>query len=991
MNDPMSKFTTQKAASDNPELQTLARVLKDKYVIDRELGRGGFGAVFKARDVMLERDVAIKLIFPYLAQRREFVQRFLREVKLAARLNHPNIVTIYQIGSEGSLYFFIMELVNGPNIEQRVRDEGVFSPAETWRVGRELLAALAHAHERDVPHHNVKPTNVLLNGQGHPLITDFGLAKAAADAGTSSADLVLENPHFVAPEQLAGEPVDLRADQFSVMSLLYYMLTGKLPYTSGPALPDRPQPLQQLITGLDPAFEAIIMKGLSRSLNDRFPAIARVLTAWESLDSSKLPDRVRLSQPSQSIENTDGDTAARLYHQALASFRDRDYDRAIELWEQVLAHDSSHLDALSYLEQAKLKKQDQKRIRQFVAEGNQRFQAGKYAEAIRVWSRILALDSSNQEALDLINRARAEKERTQRAEHFYQEGQGHFERREYAEALKTWGKVLSIHEGYKDVVEKIGIAHTAIKQQRDLDLRTERAGRLLEQGNTDQARHELQAVLAIDPEHLRARKYWAKLAKDDEQQQMIDSLLTEGESLLSEGELELAWETAQMLLELSPANSRVTAFAAKINSTKESREQMAELRKEAGSAFQRKDYHTALNVLRRLETLLPGDQEVVAGIKLSQEKLLAQETSLDLVQEARRLLSKKQDGDALQKLGQAADLSPDNAEIAAEFEHLKNRLAQDQRTESLATQAAQALDAGRYDLTIRLATELLRIDDKNRRGRKLLTQAQEEMKTRGMEPLTTLLRRARARVRQQELKEALQIYRTVLERDPENAEALRGIEDIESSKQELPEQEKLMQEAKAALSKADYPHALEILARLQQIAPEYPGLKKMIERTAAKIGTPEQMEDTDSFDAFVFPETKDPTPTISVADVSAPVPSRAEVFRPESRKLWPLLVGAAAALLLLVIAAVLLVPHFSKPDKTVITPPPKDERIVGLLNQAREKMSRHDFSGAQTDVQQALESDPENPDARRLEVHIERLLKLSSEGALPSGTNEKPK
>jgi len=125
--------------------------------------------------------------------------------------------------------------------------------------------------------------------------------------------------------------------------------------------------------------------------------------------------------------------------------------------------------------------------------------------------------------------------------------------------------------------------------------------------------------------------------------------------------------------------------------------------------------------------------------------------------------------------------------------------------------------------------------------------------------------------------------------------------------------------------------------------------------------------------------------------VSAPVPSRAEVFRPESRKLWPLLVGAAAALLLLVIAAVLLVPHFSKPDKTVITPPPKDERIVGLLNQAREKMSRHDFSGAQTDVQQALESDPENPDARRLEVHIERLLKLSSEGALPSGTNEKPK
>jgi serine/threonine-protein kinase len=220
----------------DPDLLALQTALAGEYVIERELGRGGMGVVYLARDVELERPVAIKVLPPQYAVRPELRERFLREARTAAKLSHPNVVAIHRADIVGDFVFFVMAYVEGETLGQRVRARGPLPPAYAARVLREVTWALAYAHARGVIHRDIKPDNILLDrDSGRALVTDFGIALRSDAAGLTEEGNVMGTAQFMSPEQAAGEPLDGRSDLYALGILGHFALTGGLPF-DGPTV-----------------------------------------------------------------------------------------------------------------------------------------------------------------------------------------------------------------------------------------------------------------------------------------------------------------------------------------------------------------------------------------------------------------------------------------------------------------------------------------------------------------------------------------------------------------------------------------------------------------------------------------------------------------------------------------------------------------------------------------------------------------------------------
>ena len=263
----------------------LRRALGDDYELLSLLGSGGFGRVYRVRDLHLEREVALKVLNPALTQDSEVVERFRREAQLAARLNHPNIVNIYDIAGRFGLIWYTMELIDGPSLAQLVEREGPLPMDRVLRLLREALSALAHAHGMGLVHRDIKPENILIDPTGSVQITDFGLALALRGkyGGATSQS---GTPQYASPEQLLGERVDQRSDLYSLAAVAYYALLGTPPF---PGLTTE-QVLARQTTNQFPlpraqrddvseAFERALDRALSSDVESRFPSAAEFLQA----------------------------------------------------------------------------------------------------------------------------------------------------------------------------------------------------------------------------------------------------------------------------------------------------------------------------------------------------------------------------------------------------------------------------------------------------------------------------------------------------------------------------------------------------------------------------------------------------------------------------------------------------------------------------------------------------------------------------------------
>jgi serine/threonine-protein kinase len=266
-------------AQPSDEFLELQAALAGEYSLQRELGRGGMGIVYLARDVQLDRDVAIKVLPSHLA-RAESRERFLREARTAAGLSHPHIVPIHRVGEAGGFVFFVMSYVEGETLGERLRTRGPLPPADAARVLREVAWALAYAHGRGIVHRDVKPDNILLEaGTGRALVTDFGIAHGGASPGpVSDSGKIMGTANFMSPEQAAGGPLDGRSDMYGLGVVGYLAVSGRLPFEEPnlPALLVRqataaPASVLRAAPGLPPALGAAIDRCLARDPAGRFP------------------------------------------------------------------------------------------------------------------------------------------------------------------------------------------------------------------------------------------------------------------------------------------------------------------------------------------------------------------------------------------------------------------------------------------------------------------------------------------------------------------------------------------------------------------------------------------------------------------------------------------------------------------------------------------------------------------------------------------------
>jgi len=299
------------------EFLDLQAALAGEYSLQRELGRGGMGVVYLARDVQLDRDVAIKVLPAHLARDPEARERFLREARMAAGLSHPHIVPIHRVGEATSppaagaaagtrFVFFVMSYVEGETLGERIRTRGPLPPADATRAMREVAWALAYAHGRGIVHRDVKPDNILLEaGTGRALVTDFGIARAGPDLGhVTDPGKIMGTAHFMSPEQAAGGTVDGRSDIYALGVVGYLSVSGRLPFEASdvPALLVRQatEPATSVMRaapGLPPALGAAIDRCLTRDPAGRFadgealgaalapapdarPALPPTLRAW---------------------------------------------------------------------------------------------------------------------------------------------------------------------------------------------------------------------------------------------------------------------------------------------------------------------------------------------------------------------------------------------------------------------------------------------------------------------------------------------------------------------------------------------------------------------------------------------------------------------------------------------------------------------------------------------------------------------------------------
>ncbi len=223
--------------ADKPLAARLKEALGNDYTIEGEIGRGGMGVVFRARDERLHRRVAIKVLPPELAFQKEIRERFTREAQTSARLSHPHIVPIHDVGDGNGLVYFIMGLVEGESLGARLKRRGRLPPEEARRIMRETADALSAAHAVSVIHRDIKPDNILLEGtRGRVMVTDFGIAKAlssSSGATLTGAGIAIGTPQFMSPEQAAGErTLDGRSDLYSLGVVTYQMLAGDLPFNA---------------------------------------------------------------------------------------------------------------------------------------------------------------------------------------------------------------------------------------------------------------------------------------------------------------------------------------------------------------------------------------------------------------------------------------------------------------------------------------------------------------------------------------------------------------------------------------------------------------------------------------------------------------------------------------------------------------------------------------------------------------------------------------
>lgn len=250
----------------------IQRVLSGRYELEEKIGSGGMAEVYKAHDRLLARPVAIKILHEAYRSDVEFIERFHREAKSAARLSHPNIVSIYDVGVDGNDHYIVMEYVQSSTLKNKIQDEGPLDILTAISIAKDIANGLTHAHANNIVHCDIKPHNILMTEDGHAKITDFGIARAVTESTLTYGGSVIGSVHYFSPEQARGGAITPKSDVYSLGIVLYEMLTNRLPFTGDNPVAIAMKHIEEEAISpsryrpqIPPILEAVLCRAMSKS------------------------------------------------------------------------------------------------------------------------------------------------------------------------------------------------------------------------------------------------------------------------------------------------------------------------------------------------------------------------------------------------------------------------------------------------------------------------------------------------------------------------------------------------------------------------------------------------------------------------------------------------------------------------------------------------------------------------------------------------------
>ena len=268
-------------------------VLAGRYELIEKIGDGGMAIVYKAKDRLLKRFIAVKILKPEFVQDIKFVENFRKESHAAASLSHPNIVSIYDVGQEGNINYIVMELVSGKTLNELIKEEAPMDYRKAADIAKQVAAGLSAAHKKGIVHRDVKPHNILMTEDGIAKITDFGIAKAVTNTTIvdSGKDNVMGSVHYFSPEQAKGANVDEKSDIYSLGIVLYEMLTGKVPFDGDNPVTIALMQINEPVTppsvfnhNVPPGLERIVMKAVEKQPKNRFDSADEMIDALDKME-----------------------------------------------------------------------------------------------------------------------------------------------------------------------------------------------------------------------------------------------------------------------------------------------------------------------------------------------------------------------------------------------------------------------------------------------------------------------------------------------------------------------------------------------------------------------------------------------------------------------------------------------------------------------------------------------------------------------------------
>ena len=268
------------------------KLLLGRYEIIEKIGEGGMAVVYKAKDRLLNRYVAIKILRPEFVKDEQFVENFRKESQAAAGLSHPNIVNVYDVGKEGNIHFIVMELIDGKPLSQVIDEKGRLDYKEAISIARQVASALSLAHKNQIIHRDVKPHNILITSTGTAKLADFGIARAVSKASIAEgSEKIMGSVHYFSPEQARGAYVDERSDIYSLGIVLYEMLTGKVPFDGDNPISialmhiNDPMPsVSSQVPGIPPQLEKVIEKATDKYQSNRYKTADEMIEDLDNID-----------------------------------------------------------------------------------------------------------------------------------------------------------------------------------------------------------------------------------------------------------------------------------------------------------------------------------------------------------------------------------------------------------------------------------------------------------------------------------------------------------------------------------------------------------------------------------------------------------------------------------------------------------------------------------------------------------------------------------